>query len=218
MTNKVIIFLAILVFSTLNLSAQDGRNDSIKISSVSLSVGSYKPSMDYWNNAFLPNANTSDRFKKGLLYGGNIAFDLPLNLGARAGAWYWGQQVSGNEGGSFNTLNITFTGLSIGAFYKYRKGVYWAIKPYAGVDVSYLMVQDKYDVSGTVMKKSGSDVLFSPFVGIERALFKNIVLGIEYGYFLGSYKQDLLLNTGASNADISIKGSKIQFTIGYKFP
>jgi len=218
MTNKVILFLTILVFSTLNLSAQEGRNDSISINSVSLSIGSYKPSMAYWNSTFLPNANTSDRFKKGLLYGANISFNLPLNLGARAGIWHWGQQVSGNEGGSFNTLNINFTGLSLGAFYEYRKGVYWGIKPYAGVDVSYLMVQDKYDVSGSVIKKSGHDVLFTPFVGIERVLNKNIVLGIEYGYFLGSYKQDLMLNTGASNANISVKGSKIQFNIGYKFP
>jgi hypothetical protein len=223
MTNKIMVFLTILVFSTLNLSAQERRNDSISssrfsISSVSLFAGPYSPSMDFWNDTFFKDANTDDGFQRGILYGCNIAFDLPLNLGARAGIWHWGEQVSGQDGGSFNTLNVNFTGLSLGAFYKYRKGIYWDMKPYVGVDGSFLMIQDKYNVSGNENKKSGYDVVYTPFIGVDRVFNNHIVLGIEFGYFIGSYNQDLLLNSGATSAKISINGAKIQLSVGYKFP
>lgn len=218
MTTKIIIFLTIVLFSTVNLSAQEVEKSAVSISSVSISAGWYKPSMKYWNNTFLPNANTADRFQGDLLFSGNISLDLPLNLGARAGVWYWNQEVYGKRGGVFNTLNIDFTGFSVGAFYKYRQGLLWDIRPYVGIDGSCLLIQDTYNVSEIVNKKSGNDIVCTPFIGIERVFDNNIVWGIEYGYFLGSYKQDVETSTGHSNANISIKGSRIQFTVGYKFP
>ncbi|NWJ53244.1 MAG: outer membrane beta-barrel protein, partial [Bacteroidetes bacterium] len=217
MTTKIIIFLTIVLFSTMSLSAQEVEKSAISISSVSISAGWYKPSMNYWNNTFLPTANATDRFNGSLIYGGDISFDLPSNLGVRAGAWYWGEQVNGKDGGAFNTLKVNFTGLSLGAFYKYRPGIF-GIKPYLGVDGSCLIIQDRYDITGSVIKKSGNDIVYSPFVGIEHVFNKNIVLGIEYGYNVGSYVQDVETATGPSNAKVSIDGSKFQFKIGYKFP
>jgi hypothetical protein len=218
MRDKIIISLTILIFSIWNTSAQKWEKYSISLSSASLSAGWYKPSMNYWNNTFLPNANTSDKFGGNIMYSTNLSFDLPLNTGARIGAWYWQDDVNGGNGGSFNTLKINFTGISIGAFYKYRQGIYWEIKPYAGIDGSFLIIQDKYDVSGTISKKSGNDVVFTPFLGIERIFYNKIVLGVEYGYVLGHYRQDVATTSGTTNPKVSVNGHKIGITLGYKFP
>jgi hypothetical protein len=217
MKNKTITFLIILIFVAWDTSAQQVEPCKITLSNVSFSAGWYKPSMAYWNNTFLPNANTSDQFEGNMLYSGNITFDFPLNLGIRAGAWFWREEVNGENGGAFNTLRVDFTGINIGIFYKYRQGI-GGIRPYIGIDQSFLMVQDRYNVSGTVSKESGNDMIYTPFVGIEHLFGQHFLLGIEYGYCLGRYLQDVETVSGIEAEKIKIDGSKIQLTVGYAFP
>lgn len=234
MRNKIILIVFVLCFSALDMLAQrDGsrsnmlvsksRTQQITLSSVSISAGYYKPSMDYWNNTFLPNSNTAGRFAGNSLISGNVSFDLPLNLGTRLGFWYWGDKINGVAGSSFSSLKINFTGVSAGVFYTYNK-VFYGIKPYGGIDLSILMVQNKYkyDAFGDETKKSGNDFIATPFIGINKVIFDKIFIGLEYGYFLGRYLQDVetaastTVKTTATNP-VKIDGHKVQFTIGYKF-
>jgi hypothetical protein len=198
------------------MQAQETKDCKISLSSISLSTGWYHPSMDYWNNTFLPNANTSDRFNGNMYYSGHITVDFPLNLGMRAGAWYWQEKVSGQNGLAFNSLNVNFTGLSIGAYYKYKQDLPFKILPYIGIDGNYLMVQDKYDVSGTSTKKSGNDLVCAPFIGIEHVFFQKMIIGVEYSIVLGRYLQEVVTAQGISSPKISVNGSKIGIIVGYK--
>ncbi len=226
MRNKYILFVVFIAFFGFNVAAQQdstvmkmsGENGKswISLNSVSVSAGYYSPSMSYFNTEFLTTVGkTADRFSGGIQYGANISFDLPVNLGARVSASYWDKSVSG-YGVTFNSLKVSFTTFSLGAFYTYNKG-FMGIKPYAGIDGGALNIQNQYDANETVKKKSGSATTWTPFAGIKYDIAGKIVVGLEYGYVLGSYGQDFELNTTLSNHKISVDGQKIQFSIGYKF-
>lgn len=188
------------------------------IHNVSISSSWYNPSMNYWNNTFLPSAGSSNKFDGNFMYGGNISFNLPLNFGARVGAWYWQDKVNGGQNATFNSLRIGFTGFSLGAFFRCPKPIVFGISPYAGIDGSFFIIQNKYDVGGDVTKMNGHDIMGTPFIGIERVFFQKLVFGVEYGYVIGSYRQDVTTTAGTSNPKISVNGHKVGITLGYKFP
>ncbi|MCK9423101.1 MAG: hypothetical protein M0Q38_10925 [Bacteroidales bacterium] len=215
-----ITFLLLLIVTTgkAQNNAQTSSSRLFSIYSVSLITSWYKPSMNYWNNTFLPSAGSTDKFNGNLLFGGNITFNLPLHLGARVGVWYWQDKVNGGQDATFNSLRIGFTGFSLGAFYRYPKPVVYGISPYAGIEGSYFIIQNKYDVDGDVSKMSGYDISGMPFIGIERVFFQKLVIGLEYGYVLGRYRQDVETNEGSSNPKVSVNGHKMGITVGYKFP
>ncbi len=226
MRNKYILLVVFLSFfglhvvaqqdsTVMKMSGQKNGTSWFSLNSVSVSVGSYTPSMNYFNTTFLPSANTSARFGGSMIYGANISFNLPVNLGARVSGSYWENKVSG-ETGTFNSLKVSLAAISLGAFYTYNKG-FAGIKPYAGLDGGYLSVQNQYDANEKIVKKSGSDMTWTPFAGIKYDIAGKIVLGLEYGYVMGSYGQDFELNSTVSNHKISVDGQKIQFSIGYKF-
>jgi opacity protein-like surface antigen len=201
----------------LNMPAKKMNSGSISLQSVSIFAGTYNPEMDYFNNVFLPAAHTSERFSGNMIYGANLSLSLPYNLGARIGAWYWADEVAGQSSSAFSKLKVSLTGLSIGGFYTYNKGFY-GLKPYAGIDGSFLSIQDKYDAYGTVVKKSGNDFVWTPFIGMNYDISKKVIIGLEYGYVIGNYIQDVQTATNPEEkAEIGINGSKIQLSIGYKF-
>ena len=226
MRNKyilLVIFLAIFGFNAaaqqdstvMKMSGENGKS-WFKLNSVSLSAGYYSPSMDYFNTAFLPGfGQTTDRFSGAIQYGANVSFDLPVNLGARVSASYWDKSVSGH-GVTFNSLKVSLTTVSLGAFYTYNKG-FMGLKPYAGIDGGALSIQNQYDANATVIKKTGNDITWTPFAGVKYDIAGKIVIGLEYGYVLGTYGQDFQLNSALQNHKISVEGSKILFSVGYKF-
>ena len=213
----------VLCLSAIDLIAQtwSGRHksdsiDGIRLSSFTLSTGYYKPSLEYYNNVFLTQANSTAKFGGNTLISGNISVELPLNLGARAGIWYWGNKVNGDASSTFTTLNVNFTGLSMGIFYTYPNDLL-GIRPYIGMEGSYLMVQNVHYSEGNYNFQKGNDFVGMPFVGIKRAFYDKLILGVEYGYYLGRYLQDFDFNSGITPKSILIDGHKLQFTIGYNF-
>lgn len=226
MRNKILILLSVLTLVMLKGMAQEQDTTSIlsgqkkaaflSLNSISVTGGYFNPSMSYFNQTFLPGAHTTDRFGGSMVYGANMAFNLPLNLGARIGAWYWENKVSGENGGAFNRLKISLTGLSLGAFYTLQHE-FLGLKPYVGLDGSILFVQDQYDANETVVKKSGSDFVWTPFIGLKHEFKQRVVIGLEYGYNLGSYMQDIESGASFENAKISVDGHKIQLSVGYIF-
>jgi hypothetical protein len=222
---KIIIILLAFVFfgkliaqNTFKSNKDSGEIPFLSIRSISISVGWYNPSMNYWNRTFLPSTGSSNKFNGNFLYGGNITFNLPYNLGTRAGIWYWQDKVNGGTNASFNSLRIGFTGFSLGVFYRYSKPVVYKISPYAGIDGSYFLIQNKYNIGGDVTRMIGHDVSATPFIGIERTYFQKLVIGLEYGYVVGRYRQNVETINGASNPKVSVNGHKIGLTVGYKFP
>jgi len=221
MKTKIISLLFLLqCIMPIGKAQENNQTESNKFSirSVSFSAGWYKPAMGYWNNTFLPSANSTAQFNGDILYTANINFHLPYNLGARVGAWYWQEKLTGRENASFNSLRVGFTGFSLGVFYRCPKRIIWGIAPYAGMEGSEIIIQNKYDVAGIVSKKRGYDLAGAPFIGIERVFFQKMILGIEYGYMFGGYHQSVETTNGTSHPWISINGSKIGLTVGYKFP
>lgn len=228
MRDKIIVLVYILSFLALNSIAQKRfsplsrtlwlkkKTHTISLNSISLSAGYYNPPMSYFNNTFLPSEKTADRFKGNILYGANLSVNLPLNLGTRVGAWYWAEKVSGLGSDAFNSLKVSLAGISLGAFYTYNNG-FLGLKPYIGVDGSFLNIQDQYHANETVIKTSGSNFVLTPFVGINYEFNRNIVFGLEYGYFLGNYIQDMKTATSIVDVNVPVNGHKIQLTIGYKF-
>jgi hypothetical protein len=213
----------VLCLSAIDLIAQtwSGRHkrssvDGISLSSFTLSTGYYKPSLEYYNNAFLTQASSTDKFGGNTLISGNISVELPLNLGARAGIWYWGNKVNGSSASTFTSLNVNFTGFSLGAFYTYPKGLY-GINPYIGMEGSYLMVQNVHTAEGAYNFSKGNDVVGMPFIGLNKVFYDKLIVGVEYGYYLGRYLQEFDFNSGVTPNSISLDGHKLQFTIGYNF-
>ena len=80
-----------------------------------------------------------------------------------------------------------------------------------------MSVQNQYDANATVIKKTGNDITWTPFAGVKYDIAGKIVIGLEYGYVLGTYGQDFQLNSALQNHKISVEGSKILFSVGYKF-
>jgi opacity protein-like surface antigen len=227
MRNKILVLLTFLSLVALSGMAQEKDTtliltgpkkgaSSLSLNSISLSGGYFNPSMSFFNNIFLPGAHTTDRFNGSLVYGANMAFNLPLNLGARVGVWYWENKVSGKNGGAFNRLKISLTAISLGAFYTWHYEIL-GIKPYLGLDGSILSVQDQYNANEIILKKSGSDFVWTPFIGLKHEFKKRVVVGLEYGYNLGSYMQDVESGTSLENAKISVEGHKVQLSVGYRF-
>jgi hypothetical protein len=219
---KLILITMLFLLFVFTSQAQDSlkglSSRVLSIHSVSLGISWYNPSMDYWNNTFLPSTNSTTQFNGDILYTANISFHLPYNLGARVGAWYWQEKVTGTANASFNSLRVGFTGFSLGVFYHYPKPIIWGIVPYAGLEGSEIIIQNKYNVDETISKMRGYNLAGAPFIGIERVFFQKMILGIEYGYMFGGYHQDVETTSGTSHPWISINGSKIGLTVGYKFP
>lgn len=189
---------------------------SFGLYSISVSGSWYRPSLDYWNSTFLPASGSPDSFGGKLLYGGNITFKLPQNLGARVGVWFWNDQVSGGPDATFNSLQIGFTGFSLDAFYRFPKPIL-TLSPYIGIGGSYFVIQNKYTVGASMDKMSGHDVMLTPFIGIERIFFQKLVVGLEAGYVMGRYRQVVTTFEGTTNPIVSVSGFKMGVSIGYKF-
>ena len=61
-------------------------------------------------------------------------------------------------------------------------------------------------------------MIWTPFIGLSRKLSDKVVIGLEYGYVIGNYLQDVQATSGITGAKVPVDGHKIQLTIGYKFP
>ncbi len=190
---------------------------SFSINSVSLKTSWYNPSMNYWNQSFLPSAGSSEQFNGGVLFEGNISFNLPLNFGALVGAWYWQENVSGLPDATFNNLRIGFLGFSLGVFYQYPKPIL-TMYPYLGIRASYFIIQNHYDVSGNILKMSGYDINTMPFIGVEHVFFKKMIVGLEYGYTFGRYRQIVTNLDGTTDPIVLVNGHQVGLKIGFKFP
>jgi hypothetical protein len=223
MKTKILpISILMLFFFTQSKAQSDldpsANHTTFTLNSVSISSGWYKPAMNYWNNSFLPLSGSKELFKGNLVVGGNITFNLPLNLGTRVGLWYWYDKTNGGVDATFNSLRIGFTGTSLGVFYHFKKPCIYGFYPYAGFEGSYFMIQNKLDVAGNFTKMQGHDAAVMPFIGFESNIQSKLVIGLEYGYLIGRYKQKVITIIDDLNPLVSVNGHKIQFTIGYKFP
>ena len=105
-----VIFLLLLVAST--GKAQEQAQSKFEVYSVSFTAGWYQPSMDYWNDTYLPVMEVTDEFGGDITMGGEITFALPYNLRARGGISYWKQKVEGDAGSAISSLQIGFTTIS----------------------------------------------------------------------------------------------------------
>ncbi len=196
------------------------RSENTIVHSVNLSVGVYSPKMDYWNDIFLPASGSDGEFKSGLLLGGNITFRIVEEFRARVGATFWSDEVK-ESGVGFNRLDISFTRFSAGGFYVPKFASFGdGFQGYAGFEMYYYDIKNELDISSdsgilNSGEQNGHDMAFAPVLGLEKVFGENILVGAEFSYVLGKYKQAEVEES--TTFDVSVAGPQFTISVGYKF-
>ncbi len=217
MKTKITSILLLFLLAALTVKAQEETQNSsfVKIHSVNLSIGYYHPSMDYWNDTYLPTLGVIEDFKGNISIGGNLTFSLPENFKARLGISYWSDKVEGNISSDINSLKIAFTRFKLGILYFPEIFQFQSFEPYIGAEGHFYIIKDKLDDGEEIIEKQGQDYSFAPLIGIKRS-FGQFETGIEFSYIFGKYTQDIIEGLDITNQKISINGPEISISVGYK--
>ncbi len=209
-----VIFLLLLVAST--GKAQEQAQSKFEVYSVSFTAGWYQPSMDYWNDTYLPAMEVTDEFGGDIALGGEITFALPYNLRARGGVSYWKQKVEGEAGSAISSLQIGLTRFRLGALYAPVAVSFNGFQPYVGVEGQFYLIKNKLNDRTATTEQQGQDYSFAPVIGIDRS-FDHVILGVEFMYNIGNYTQDVSDGIGVAEQKVSIDGPEVGISVGYKF-
>jgi len=222
------IFSITILFSLLATALLAQEQDSVivetdttgfSIHSANISLGYYNPEMDYWNDTYLPAKGISEKINGSLTFGANLTFNLSTNFRARVGATYWAIEIEGENGESIDkcidALKISLTRLNLGVMYAPVAISFKEFQPYFGAELESLFVKNNYDVNGAELRRNGSDIIFAPVVGIDRA-FGVVNLGLEFKYNLGKYVQEEGVERIIEH-DVSVNGPEVAIAIGYRF-
>jgi hypothetical protein len=116
----------------------------------------------------------------------------------------------------FKSLKISFTRFSLGIIYAIAEDRI-PVTPYVGMQGSFFLISNKLDRDNTVSIEHGQDYLFAPVIGLEGALFKHFLLGLEFQYHFGNYVQDVNSTIGIVEEKVTVNGPEIILKLGYKF-
>lgn len=216
MKTKITFIISLLLLVASIGKAQEQAQNKFGVYSVNLSPGWYQPSMDYWNDTYLPALNVSDDFSGDITLGGNITFVLPYNLRARIGASYWSDKVEGDESSTISSLQIGFTRFRLGAFYAPVAISFNGFQPYLGIEGQFYLIKNKLDNGTETTEQQGQDYSFAPVIGIDRA-FGKVNIGVECLYNIGNYTQDVTDGIGIIEQKVSINGLEVAVSVGYRF-
>jgi hypothetical protein len=205
-----------IIFLLLLMSSTGKAQDKFGVYSVSLTPGWYQPSMDYWNNTYLPKLGVTETFGGNISLGGNIAFAFPFDLRARVGASYWSDKVTGNDSSTINSLKIAFTRFKVGALYSPAYASFSHFQPYLGIEGQFYLIKNRLDNGADTTYQQGQDYSFAPVIGIERP-FGYVLVGLELMYNIGSYTQEVSDGIGVTEQKVSINGPEVMLSVGYKF-
>ena len=215
MKTKITFTISLLLILASTGNAQE-QAQKYGVSSVTLTPGWYQPSMDYWNDTYLPTLDVSEKFSGNIALGGNITFALPYNLRARVGSSYWNDKVEGNEGSTINSLQIGFARFRLGALYAPVAVSFSGFQPYIGIEGQFYLIKNKLDNGTETTTQQGQDYSFAPVIGIDRS-FGHVAVGVEFMYNIGNYTQDVTDGIGISEQKVSIAGPEVALSVGYKF-
>jgi outer membrane protein W len=211
----IIFIISLLLIVATTGNAQEQAQTKFGVSSVNLIPGWYQPAMDYWNDIYLPTLDVTEKLSGNIALGGNITFALPYNLRARVGASYWSDKAEGNESSTINSLQIGFTRFRLGAFYN-PIVLFNDFHPYVGIEGQFYLIKNKLDNGTETTTQQGQDYSFAPVIGIDRA-FGHVNVGVEFMYNLGSYIQEVSDGIGVSEQKVSINGTEVGVSVGYRF-
>lgn len=224
MKNNIISITFVLLIIASFVQAQDQQetaaiplSSKFHVYSVNFTTAYYSPQMDYWNDTYLPFVGVSETFGGNLVLGGNITFSLPANLRTRVGASYWSDEVAGNTGSNIAGLEIGLTRFNLGLLYAPEKIAFNGFQPYVGIEGQINLIKNKFDggAEGTTTQQ-GQDMSFAPILGLDRT-FGRIILGAEIKYNLGNYIQEVEMQSGIVENEVSINGPEFSLSVGYKF-
>ena len=218
-TNIITITFLFLMIALTSTAQDEEVADSVRsgfgIHSVNLTASFYQPQMDYWNDTYLPFVGITETFGGNLAFGGNITFSLPANLRVRTGVSVWSGEVIGTPTSKIGGLKIGLTRFNLGLFYAPEAVGFSGFQPYLGVEGQLYQIKNDF-TAGDVTNQQGSDISFAPVIGLDRT-FGLVNCGLELKYNMGSYVQEVEMNTGIAENDVSINGPEVIVTIGYKF-
>jgi hypothetical protein len=212
------IILAGLILISANMVSLQGNAQETKfsINNVNLEFGWYFPSMNYWNDVFLPGLLIKKEFNGNINVGGELTFNLPKNFRIASGINYWSDKVTPDNKDPIKQFKISFTRISISVLYPFEK-INFPIKPYLGLQGSFNMINNTIDKIDEKVKEQGQDYSWALRAGVENIFFNNLLTGIEFIYHFGSYMQDIETLTRIVEKKVSISGPEISLRIGYKF-
>lgn len=217
MKTNTFLLLTLLVIQAATVKSQDTSTPlnpaCFTVYSVSVSSSWYQPQMDYWNDAYLPLSNVTDRFGGNFSVGGHIVLSLPRDFRARIGVSYWSDQAKGNDQSAIQSLRISLTRFRLAAIYAPKPFCFAGLQPYLGAEGQFLVINNKRKDATRITRQEGQDYSFGPLIGMERS-FNHFTAGLEFMYNLGSYTQDLV---GGTNRQVSVSGPEVSLSIGYKF-
>ncbi|MCD4665437.1 MAG: hypothetical protein K8R68_09200 [Bacteroidales bacterium] len=211
---KNIVLLLLLIAMTVELKAQKESNFSVQ--SITASIGGYNPSLDYWNDNYLPESGFDNKFEGNFSLGGQIEFALPVQFTCRVGASFWSDKVKNENHYLFNAFKISFTRFSLAGIYKIEKAKL-PITPYLGLQGSFYIITNKFTHNNSTSMQQGQDYSWAPLFGLEKTFSKHFITGIEFLYHIGSYTQDVNIGIETKKQKVLINGPELFFKLGYKF-
>ncbi len=145
--------------------------------------------MDYWNDAYLPLSNVTDRFGGNLSVGGHIVLSLPRDFRARIGVSYWSDQAKGNDESAIQSLRISLTRFRFAAIYAPKPFCFADLQPYLGAEAQFLVINNNRKDDTRTTRQEGQDYAFGPLIGMEHS-FNHFTAGLDL-YNLGSISRTL---------------------------
>ncbi len=197
----------------------------VGIHSVGINIGSYTPSMDYWND----NALTTWGSKfGGSLYGNlNVEVSLIKVLGLRVGVGYWNQELteSGIQYGSElrnDKIAVQFIPLNFDVIFRSPLEMSSEFGLYGGIGTGINFISMDYTISipslgENVQSHSGRNTIFHLIMGADYKIMNNLAVGAEFKYIFAKYAQDVLVETNLRQEDVSMNGVQLMATIKYLF-
>jgi opacity protein-like surface antigen len=224
----------LLVFSLeQNLQAQntagsDSGSAAFGFRSAGISIGWYKPSMNFWNDTYFADTARlwENTFKGNLFYSGFIELNIIKNLRVKASGSYWTETVKSgvipiNEVTGTEQLTTSLTSISLDVIYRLGFLSFEKFSPYAGLGGSFVFVQNKMvstpdDNPEESSTNQGQDVTGTLIAGIERTFGNHFGAAIDFRYILGSYAQEMKdVSNNVTTHPVSLSGPQIGLSLYY---
>jgi hypothetical protein len=209
------LILVVLIFIGTSLQAQN--KDGFYLRSAGLSVGYAMPSMDYWNDSYLPAYGWDDTFNGNLTYGLDLDVHLYEGILFELGASMWNETI---KNGDIAELKASMTMLDFGLGYSFKNLLDSPVYPYASVGMTQLFINNTMDGLGEISdlneERTGQDNSFYIKVGAMYEVVENFGINLEVKQRFGSYVQQSLLTDGTIlDNDVKINGP--QFNLGFRY-
>jgi hypothetical protein len=210
------LILVVLIFIGTSVQAQN--KDGFYLRSAGLSIGYAMPSMDYWNDNYLPTYGWDGTFDGNLTFGADLDVHLYKGILLEVGGSKWSETI---ENGSIAELKASMTMIDFGFGYSFKELLDSPVYPYANVGMTQLLINNTMNGLGEISdlseERTGQDYSYYIKVGAMYEVIENFGINLEVKQRFGTYVQQSLNVVTGDVADNDVKINGPQFNLGFRY-